>query len=630
MLAAKMMMAAGAAQQKIYADDVFSTYLYTGNGSTQTINNGIDLAGEGGLVWGKCRTSVVQHMLHDTARGIQNYLSSNSSTQSQSGGTDHIYGETSTGFSIGNGSLLNTTNERYVTWTFRKADKFFRPTTISHTNGTPTSIDFPSLETLGMVVAKITSTTGDWIVWHRSLTAGNNLLLNTTAAQSTTNAWLSVSGTTATLSASAPTGSYVVYGWAHDASTDGIVQCGSFTADGSSNATVTLGWEPQFVLWKAASISGNWFMADSMRGMTTPDTNATELLFSNLTNAASAGSGLVNVTSTGFRAGATAAGTYIYLAIRRPNKPPTSGTQVYNAVARTGTGAAATVAGVGFVPDLVLSQNRAVGVTHAVLDRVRGALRHMITETTAVEFVGTDTLTGFDVMDGVRVGADSNIGFINTVTRTIISHFFRRATAFLDVVCDTGTGSAHAVTHNLTVAPELLIRKSRSAATQWEVWHSSLAANEKLVLNSTAAKVTDATAWNSTAPTASAFTVGTGANVNTNSATYVTYLFATLAGISKVGSYTGNGGSQTINCGFTTGARFVLIKRTDSTGDWYVWDTARGIVAGNDPHLSLNTAAAEVTTDDSIDPNPLGFDIVQNSATNININGATYIYWSIA
>ena len=70
----------------------------------------------------------------------------------------------------------------------------------------------------------------------------------------------------------------------------------------------------------------------------------------------------------------------------------------------------------------------------------------------------------------------------------------------------------------------------------------------------------------------------------------------------------------------------MMIKRTDSTGDWYVWDSARGIVSGNDPRLSLNNTAAEVTTDDSIDPDNSGFIVNQVSATNINVSSATYIY----
>ena len=124
--------------------------------------------------------------------------------------------------------------------------------------------------------------------------------------------------------------------------------------------------------------------------------------------------------------------------------------------------------------------------------------------------------------------------------------------------------------------------------------------------------------------------VNSNDNVNTSGRTYVAYLFATCAGVSKVFSYTGNGSSQTINCGFTGGARFVLIKRTDNTGDWYVWDSARGIVSGNDPHLSLNTTAAEVTTDDTIDTDSTGFVVNQVSATNVNVSSATYIGLAIA
>ena len=133
-----------------------------------------------------------------------------------------------------------------------------------------------------------------------------------------------------------------------------------------------------------------------------------------------------------------------------------------------------------------------------------------------------------------------------------------------------------------------------------------------------------------THPTSSVFTVGTDNDVNARSANYVAYLFASVTGVSKVGTYTGNGSSQTINCGFTTGARFVLVKRTDSTGDWVVFDSARGIVSGNDPYLRLNSTAAEVTDKDAVDTDSTGFVVNETSGPNINTNGATYIYLSIA
>jgi hypothetical protein len=131
----------------------------------------------------------------------------------------------------------------------------------------------------------------------------------------------------------------------------------------------------------------------------------------------------------------------------------------------------------------------------------------------------------------------------------------------------------------------MIIVKSRSSAQDWMVQHSGLAASNSYIrLNLTAGETANAPGigvWGS-APTATAFYVDdTGNTFVTNhlGATYIAYLFATLAGISKVGSYTGDGTTgKVIDCGFTAGARFILIKRTDSTGDWYVWDSGRGIV----------------------------------------------------
>lgn len=170
--------------------------------------------------------------------------------------------------------------------------------------------------------------------------------------------------------------------------------------------------------------------------------------------------------------------------------------------------------------------------------------------------------------------------------------------------------------------PELVIAKRRSSDNGWSV-SQYLSSPSYGQLNTTAAFTSQGSSYPVTLTTFVPV-------ANTSGQTFVAYLFATLAGVSKVGSYTGNGTSQTIPCGFSTGARFVLIKRTDSTGDWYIWDTARGIVAANDPHLSLNTTAAEVTTDDSIDPAVEGFICNQNTATNINVNGGSYIFLAIA
>jgi len=209
---------------------------------------------------------------------------------------------------------------------------------------------------------------------------------------------------------------------------------------------------------------------------------------------------------------------------------------------------------------------------------------------------------------------------------------WKRAPNFFDVVAYTGNGTAgRTVSHNLGVAPEMMWVKRRDAAGWvWAVYHSGVSVDPEtdwLQLNDTNAVADNATFWNDTSPTDTQFTVGTYNGVNASSGTYIAYLFASLDGVSKVGSYTGNGSSQTIDCGFSSGARFVLIKRTDSTGDWYVWNTERGIVAGNDPYLKLNTTDAEVTSTDWVDPDNSGFIV---NGTTINASSASFIFYAIA
>jgi hypothetical protein len=411
---------------------------------------------------------------------------------------------------------------------------------------------------------------------------------------------------------------------------------------------VTLGYEPQWLLIKKATASGsdrNWWLTDTMRGFAV-GSGADTFLFPNSSAADSTGYDFVNPTATGFDVTTsddnfnTNGITYIYIAIRRgPMKTPTSGTSVYNGITRAGTSAAGVVVtGVGFPPDISMISLRQgtsapIWFTH---DRLRGAgsnrmLSSSMSQQEGISSYGTFVLS-LD-QNGHSLGNDNNLGtreYYNNSGYTYIDHFFRRAPGFFDVVCYTGTGANGTVSHNLGVVPELILVKQRSASNPWQVYSAGIANTEYLVLSTTAAKATGTTRWNSTSPTTSVFSLGTAGEVNTSTATYVAYLFATVAGVSKVGSYTGNGSNQTINCGFTGGARFILIKRTDSTGDWYVWDTARGIVSGNDPHLSLNSITTEVTTDDSVDTDSSGFIVNQLSATNINVNAATYIFLAIA
>lgn len=626
MLKAKLL--AGGGAEATYVDDVFSAYTYTGNGSTQTITNGIDLAGRGGMVWTKQRSSTFGHSIIDSARGITKNLSS-TVTDAEYTNSDRITALTSSGFSVGASAYHNQNTATYVSWTFRKAPKFFDVVTWTG-NGANRTIAHSLGQEVGMILVKRTDTTSAWQVYHRSLSNVQYLVLNTTAAQaSDATRWNSTTATTSVFSlgteaaVNASGGTYVAYLFAHDTGTDGIVQCGTFT----NSSTITLNWEPQFLLVKRSSSDNGegWEILDTTRALSAGSTAAMLQANSSAAESAAGTSAGVKLTATGFTT-SVVSGTYIYLAIRRPNKPPTVGTQVYNAIARTGTGAAATVTGVGFAPDLVALRSRSGTTGGRWEDRLRGATIEISSNATTVEAAVAQSLTAFG-MDGFALGTD---GDWNTSAATYISWCFKRAPGVFDEVCYTGTGANHTESHSLGVAPELWIIKDRSAANDWAVGCTALANTEYVALNATDAKATGATYWNSTYPTASVFSLGTMARVNTSTNKYVAYLFATKAGISKVGSYTGTATTNAIDCGFTTGARFVLIKRTDSTGDWYVWDTVRGIIAGNDPYLLLNSTAAEVTSTDYIDPYTSGFELSSTAPAAINASGGTYIYLAFA
>lgn len=621
-------------------EDVFSTYLYTGNGSTQTITNGIDLSGNGGLVWLKNRANTTNHILFDTAR---NAFALSSNLVNAEGDYTGYFSFTSSGFSVGAIGAYNQNNYGIASWSFRKAPKFFDVVTYNGTGTSSQTLSHSLGVAPGLIIVKRTNSTDSWKVYHRGLASPNtsSLLLNNTTAATNwgIGLWGQPSATSfavnnASLQLNTSGGTYVAYLFAHDATADGIIQCGSYTGNGSSNGpTVNLGWEPQYLMIKNASGTGNWQIVDNMRG--TPVGAADATLQANLINAESSVD-YVSPTATGFQIVSsdsevnTNSSTYIYIAIRRgPMKTPTVGTSVFSPYLRTGTGANATI-NVGFTVDTHISKLSGGGNEGAFFDRMRGPLYYLRSTGTNAETFANASLTSFADNTGVSVGVDSLGGLINFNGSSYINWAFRRAPGFFDVVCYTGTGVARTVNHNLGVAPELMIVKVRNNGSYgWFVYAAPQGATKFGRLDLTNAFSTASTVWNDTVPTASVFSLGAASGVN-DVYTYVAYLFASCPGVSKVGSYTGNGSSQTINCGFSSGARFFLVKRTDSTGDWWVWDSARGITAPADPALALNSTASAVTSADAVDPTSTGIIVNQETTCNINVNGATYIFLAIA
>jgi len=617
---------------KLYVDDLFSTYTYTGNGGTQSIVNRINLSLYGGMVWGKNRAGVFSHHIYDTSRGVRTAIATDSSaaqTVSPVGNYD-LYSFNTDGFSLGvnYNANINSSSASHVAWTFRKCARFFDIVTWTGDGNSSRVIPHNLQATPGRVDVKCTSNAMDWYTWHRSLTSGGRLKLNSTDSEDPTNAALYFGNGS---SAVDPTSSnlyfgsvlntsgytYVAYIYGHDSTTDGIIQNGTFTSDASGYATINLGWEIQYILIKCKSAGGNWEVLDIYRGF---DLGSDNVLYPNLQNTENS-STRGNPTSTGFyiQTGVSS-GSFVYTAIRRSNKPPTVGTQVFTPKLHTGTGTNATVvSGIGFSPDLIISKCRTNSYDAAIYDRLRYAI--FLKFQPQSEYYPSNALQ-YITSDGYVLDNDGSYAQVNYY-QNYIHNCFKRAAGFLDVVTYTGTGANQTITHNLGAVPGWIMVKKRDGTTYWYIYTGNAG---KFLYGSDNQEQTDSTVWQNTAPTATSFTVGSTSDVNANGAPFVAYLFGTVPGVSKVGTYTGNGTTNNIDCGFTSGARFVMLKSNDyNSGSWYFFDTSRGL----NIHSLLNAAPAEVNSGYLSTYAP-GFQITSSANSEVNGSGRQFTYLAIA
>jgi hypothetical protein len=638
--------------QPNYIEDVFSTWLVTPtlSNTTYSVTNGIDVSGKGGMVWMKSRSAAGNNLLYDTARGASagsnNALISNNTSGQQTANFDYITG-LSNGFTVnfatGGGQLTNN-GINYASWTFREQAKFFDVVTYTG-NSTNRTIAHNLGSVPGCIIVKRTdSAGGSWAVYHRSLGATKYIILNSTALSGTysgywndtepTSSVFSVGGVSGEVNATG--GTYVAYLFAHNAGgfgptdLDNVISCGSFTTDSGGAMSVNLGYEPQWLMYKASSGGAgfsNWVIRDTMRGWVTDvgGTSTRAYLAANSSNSENdfAGANGIGVRSTGFQSteGSELQGdaTYIYIAIRRgPMKVPTTGTSVFALDTLGGTSPNPPGFN-GVLVDWAWKRVRNTSDDWYSQSRLTGTNEFKLNATDAATDVSN---IEFDYQDGWLDSASS--------LSTQLSWMFKRAPSFMDVVCYTGTGVARTVAHNLAAVPELMIVKRRNATNNWAVYAATLGNTNRVFINQTQASAADSTLWNDTTPTSTVFTVGTAFATNNTGDTYVAYLFATCPGVSKVGSYTGTGALQTINCGFTSGARFILIKRTDTTGDWWTYNSLRGITSGNDPYMLVNSTAAEVGGTNYVDTTGVGFQVTAAAPAGLNASGGTYIFLAIA
>jgi hypothetical protein len=311
---------------------------------------------------------------------------------------------------------------------------------------------------------------------------------------------------------------------------------------------------------------------------------------------------------------------------------------------------------------MVWAKGRSVAYNHFVADIVRGTNANLVTNNTNQEAnptngliyssggIGQVTANGFTVVangtdgDNLNQNAATYVAWawkangtgVTNTAGSITSTVSANTTSGFSVVTYTGNGSAYptgaTIGHGLGVSPSMIIVKSRStSSTNWSVYHSSLGASSSVILNGTGAASSPADAFNRTSPTSTVFSVGQtggGSRTNENTSTYVAYCFSEVAGYSKFGSYTGNGSSDGtfVATGFLP--KFIMIKRTDSTSDWVLYDTVRETYNTMDAWLNPNTSGAEVVGTAYLDALSNGFKWRYSGAQ--NASGGSYIYMAFA
>ena len=421
-----------------------------------------------------------------------------------------------------------------------------------------------------------------------------------------------------------------------ESGTEPVISCGNYVGNGSSaGPEIKLGWEPQWVLIKRTDTTENWFLWDSLRGIVTGGNDA-RLIF-NSAGTENDSTDRVDLTSTGFKPKTVSGevnasgGTYIYMCLRRPDgyvgKPVELATSVF--ALDTGNGSTTIPAyDSGFPVDFALDRRPASTESWYTSARLMGANWLKTNDNSAVT-------------SGASYHWDSNVGYVaGSWANSDYQSWMWKRHAGLDVVMYTGNGTAgHQIAHSMNKAPEMIWikRKDTSGNTgDWMVGHKGLNGgsspwNEYLVLNKNQNEYSDNHPFNNVAPTTTTFQLSTWDRVNANNSIYIAMLFASVDGISKIGSYSGSSSNVTLDFGFLP--RFFMTKGRSgaNTTFWTVWDSTRGITGGGSatPRIFFNDSQAQTTTNDNVSTTSTGITI-ETGPYYQNQSGYEYVYYAHA
>lgn len=306
-------------------------------------------------------------------------------------------------------------------------------------------------------------------------------------------------------------------------------------------------------------------------------------------------------------------------AIKRPQ-------QYFDALLYTGNGAARSIGGLEFAPDLVWFKARSFARSHRLFDSQRGVGKYIVSNVTNAETTDAQSLTAFN-SDGFALGTSAEV---NSNGESIVAWCWKKGvTPGFDVVTYAGNGANRVIPHSLGAKPAFMVIKRLDAGTtDWIVYHAKRGADRWLGLNLTSAENVLATVFNNTDPDSANFYLGTADGVNAAGGSYVAYLWADVPGIARANQYTGNGSSDGpfVHCGFQP--KFVLWKRADAAGSWRLYDDTRNPNNPMDLFLHPNLSNAEASAA-YVDFLANGFKMRTTDVAD-NASGGTYIFAAFA
>ena len=634
----------GIAPDGEYIDNIFSGRVYVGNGGNNIINNGIDLAGEGGMTWVKYRNTSGDHQhVNDSVRGVTNTLFLDQ-MDANSVKSDRVNQYDSGGFRLGSNYRVNGNGGKFFSATFRKQPKFFDIVTWTGT-GTDKNVAHNLGTTPGMIWVKCTSDVAEWCVYHRSLGATKYVYMDNGGINTSGGVWANTEPTSTqftvrdNIRVNGSGRTYVAYLFAHNdgdadfgyAGNQDVIKCGDYTIAGGAATTINLGFEPSFVIVRKKNSGSNWWVFNADRGfgpyyfrwMYANTSGAEE--YKTYKGVYPIATGFVH---DGSNNGQWGNADYIYMAIRRSDgyvgKPATTSSEVF----WKGYGSSSGVPlyrntefgpgtnGAGAGADMVL-QGFPSSSTNKYIGPRLGGEYHVYPNLNNTK--NQNSNSHWDYSNGWNAYSSGDTsGF---------SYLFRRHKGFDTLNYKGNNSNGHVINHTMNSVPEMIWCKDTEWTQDWVVYHKDMDAsnplNYTLKLNSTDGRANNTNMV--TAVSKTSFTIGNNGVINSAN-DYYAFLFSSVDGISKCGGYTGTGASgNTVTLGFQP--TFVLI-RSVAYGSFIAFDTLRGWAAGNDKSFPFTNAGPQYDMDFGA-PTSTGFTISGTHA-DINASGVNYIYYAHA